>query len=128
MVHIDQNDKFDKLFESTMGLGNAINNFSNEVKSGINNFLKKFKPTYSVNAVTYFVIPGAPLKKNVNAYHFGKGELSEAKLFFDQVFKKTKELSFAPVELQLIQGKKKLIDEQKLGPVDIVKSTIQHSY
>jgi hypothetical protein len=42
------------------------------------------------------------------------------------VFKKTKELSFAPVELQLIQGKKKLIDEQKLGPVDIVKSAIQH--
>jgi len=109
-----------------MGLGNAINNFSNNVKSGIDNFLKKFKPTYSVNAVTYFVIPGAPLKKIVNAYHFGRGELSEAKLFFDQVFQKTKELRLAPVELQLIQGNKKLIDEQKLGPVDIVKSAIQH--
>ena len=55
-----------------------------------------------------------------------RGELSEAKLFFDQAFQKTKELSLVPVELQLIQGKKKLIDEQKLGPVDIVKSAIQH--
>jgi len=109
-----------------MGLGSAFNNFSNNVKSGIDGFLKKFKPTYSVNAVTYFVIPGAPLKKIVNAYHFGRGELSEAKLFFDQVFQKTKELRLAPVELQLIQGNKKLIDEQKLGPVDIVKSAIQH--
>jgi len=126
LVHIDQNDKFDKLFELIMGLGNAINNFSNNVKSGIDSFLKKFKPTYSVNAVTYFVIPGAPLKRSVNAYHFGKGELSEAKLFFDQAFQKTKELSLVPVELQLIQGNKKLIDEQKLGPVDIVKSAIQH--
>jgi len=42
------------------------------------------------------------------------------------VFQKTKEVRLAPVELQLIQGNKKLIDEQKLGPVDIVKSTIQH--
>ena len=108
-----------------MGLGNTFNNISDNIKTGINNFLKFFKPTYSVNAVTYFVIPGAPLKKNINTYHFGKGELTEAKLFFSQAFDKTKTLSFVPVELQLIQGNKKLIDNKKLGPVDLVKSTIR---
>ena len=126
MVRIDQNDKFDKTFESTMVLGRAVKNFSNNIKTGINNFLIFFKPTYSVNAVTYFVIPGAPLKKNINAYHFGKGELTEAKFFFNQAFDKTKKLSFAPVELQLIEGNKKLIDKKKLGPVDLVKSSIRH--
>ena len=109
-----------------MGLSSTINNLSNNIKAGINNFLKNFKPTYSVNAITYFVIPGVPLKKKISAYRFGRGELVEAKSFFDQALEKTKELGFVPVELQLIRGKEKLIDNQKLGPVDMVKSTIKN--
>ena len=109
-----------------MGLSSAINNLSKNIKTGVNTFLKNFKPSYSVNAITYFVIPGAPLKKKTSAYRFGRGELVEAKFFFDQALEKTKELGFVPVELQLIQGKEKLIDNQKLGPVDLVKSTIKH--
>ena len=109
-----------------MGLSSAINNLSKNIKTGVNNFLKNFKPSYSVNAITYFVIPGSPLKKKISAYRFGRGELVEAKFFFDQALEKTKELGFVPVELQLIQGKEKLIDNQKLGPVDLVKNTIKH--
>ena len=109
-----------------MGFSNAVNNLASNLRIGINNFLKNFKPSYSVNAITYFVIPGVPLKKKITAYRFGRGEFVEAKFFFDKALEKTKELGFVPVELQLIQGKEKLIDNQKLGPVDMVKSTIKN--
>ena len=109
-----------------MGFSSAIDNFSNNIKIGINNFLKYFKPSYSVNAITYFVIPGVPLKKKISAYRFGRGELAEAKFFFDQALEKTKELGFVLPELQLIQGREQLIDNQQLGPVDMVKNTIKN--
>ena len=73
-----------------MGLSSTINNFSKSIKTGINDFLKNFKPSYSVNTITYFVIPGAPLKKKISAYRFGRGELVKAKFFLTKLWKRQK--------------------------------------
>ena len=92
------------------------------MKKAWQNFIKSFQPTYSVNAVTYFLIPGTPLNKNENRHDFEKGAYDEAKVFFDKVVAKTKEIGFSPVEVQLIKGKKTVIQSQKFGPVDMLQS------
>jgi hypothetical protein len=80
-------------------------------------FIKSFKPTYSVSAVTYFVIPGVPVNKNISRHDFGKGEYEKAKEFYDKVVKKTKELGFSPAEVHLIKGKSNVIEKQQFGPL-----------
>ena len=91
------------------------------MKKAWQNFIKSFQPTYSVNAITYFVIPGIPVNKNENRHDFEKGAQEEAKEFFDKVVKKTKEMGFSPAEVQLIRGKNKVIQKQTFGPVDILQ-------
>lgn len=80
-------------------------------------FLRSFKPTYAVSAVTYFVIPGVPVNKNVSRHDFGKGEYEKAKEFYEKVVKKTQELGFSPAEVHLIKGKNSIIQKQVFGPV-----------
>jgi hypothetical protein len=82
------------------------------------NFITSFKPTYSVLAITYFVVPGLPVNKSENRYEFGKGEIDEARTFYDKVVNKTKELGFSPAEVHLIKGKKTVIDKKVFGPVE----------
>ena len=91
------------------------------MKKAWQNFIKSFQPTYAVNAITYFVIPGIPVNKNENRHEFEKGEYEEAKAFFDKVVKKTKDLGFSPAEVQLIKGKKSVIQKQTIGAVDVLK-------
>jgi hypothetical protein len=91
------------------------------MKKAWQNFIKSFQPTYSVNAITYFVIPGIPVNKNENRHDFDKGAYDEAKAFFEKVAKKTKDLGFSPAEIQLIKGKSKVVEKQVFGPVDLLK-------
>ncbi|MFT4736783.1 MAG: hypothetical protein ACI8QD_002113 [Cyclobacteriaceae bacterium] len=91
------------------------------MKKAWENFIKSFQPTYSVNAITYFVVPGIPVNKSENRHDFDKGEYDEAKVFFDKVSKKTKDLGFSPAEVQLIKGKKTIVEKQVFGAVDILK-------
>ena len=92
------------------------------LKSAIDNFLTSFKPTYSVSAITYFVVPGIPVNKNVSRHDFGKGQYEEAKEFYNKVVKRTKDIGFSPAAIQLVKGKKTVIEQQQLGPVDTVES------
>ena len=108
-----------------MGIKSTADNFFNGIQVSVNNFLRTLKPTYTVNAITYFVIPGVPLQKNVSKHDFGKGELEKAKGFFNEVIGKTKELGLAPVDIQLVKGKKSIIEQVKIGPVDQVLNTIK---
>ncbi|MFY0687270.1 MAG: hypothetical protein JXQ90_08900 [Cyclobacteriaceae bacterium] len=87
------------------------------LSDSINAFFTSFKPTYSVSAITYFVVPGIPINKNVNRHEFGKGEYDRAKEFYSKVVQKTKDIGFAPAEVQLIKGKKTVIEQQQFGPV-----------
>lgn len=80
-----------------------------------------FKPTYSVSAITYFVVPGVPVNKNISRHDFNKGEYEEAKAFFDKVVKKTKDIGFSPAEIQLIKGKKTVIEKTEIGPVAAIQ-------
>lgn len=91
------------------------------MKKAIANFFKQFQPSYTVNAITYFVIPGAPVQKNENKYGFGKGEQEEAKVFFDKVVKKTQDMGYSPAEIQLIKGRKSVVETKSLGPVNILQ-------
>lgn len=84
-------------------------------------FFDFFKPTYSVIVTTYHVIPGAPLNKNQHKHDFAKGAYEEAKTFFDKAVKKTDEIKLAPVEINLVKGKRNVVASQKFGPVDQVK-------
>ena len=80
-----------------------------------------FKPTYSVVVTTYHVIPGFPLNKNAHKHDFAKGAYEDAKAFFDKAVKKTGEIKLAPVEINLLKGKRTIVESQKFGPVDQVK-------
>ncbi len=84
-------------------------------------FFDLFKPTYSVVVTTYHAIPGFPGNKNQHKHDFAKGAHEEAKAFFDKVVKKTGEIKLAPVEINLVKGKKTVMASQKFGPVDQLK-------
>jgi len=93
----------------------------NKVLRSINKSLNVFRSSYKVNAITYVVIPGIPVNKNENIHEFKKGEFKEAKSFFESVVKRTEELGFSPAEIQLIRGKKKVIDKKYFGPIEDIK-------
>jgi hypothetical protein len=112
-----------------MGLKSAINNIKlksaaeqKKLKKAIDNFITSFKPTYSVSAITYFVVPGIPVNKNVSKHDFGKGQYEEAREFYDKVVKKTKDLGLSPAEIHLVKGKKTILEQQQIGNVDAVQN------
>lgn len=87
------------------------------------NFIKSFQPKYSVVVNMYHVIPGFPVQKHAHVHHFGNGELEEAQRFYDKVTLKHTQLGgFANTEVNLVKGKKTLIQAKKYGPVDMVKN------
>ena len=91
------------------------------MKKAWQNFIRIFQPTYSVAVTTYFVVPGYPLNRNHYRHDFDKGAYEEAKRFFDRVAKKTHDLRFAPVEIDLVKGKKTIMEKIKFGPVEQIK-------
>lgn len=70
----------------------------------------------------YHVIPGTPVKKFEHRHDFGKGELEEASTFYQKVVKKHNTLGFPNTEIQLIKGKKSIVEKKNFGPVEQVKN------
>ena len=86
------------------------------------NFLKSFKPRYSVIVNMYHVVPGNPIKKHAHKHDFGKGELNAASKFYQKVVNKHSQLGFPNTEIQLVKGKKTVLQTKNYGPVDMVKN------
>ncbi len=85
-------------------------------------FLTSFKPTYSVTVSMYHVIPGQQVKKFDYREDFGKGEIEQARKFYNALIARHKEIGFPNSEIHLLKGKKTSLHETKFGPVDLVKS------
>lgn len=85
-------------------------------------FFKLFQPRYSVVVNMYHVIPGTPIKKHSHVNDFGKGQLDMAQTFFNQVVEKHNTLGFPNTEIQLMKGKKTVLEKKNYGPVDLVKT------
>lgn len=95
--------------------------FASSIQKSIDKFLTNFKPTYSVSAITYFVLPGVPVNKNVSTHAFGKGEYVEAKEFYHKVIRKTEDIGLSPAEIVLIKGKKTVLEKKIIGPLEQIK-------
>ncbi len=99
-----------------------ITGISESIDSNYKSFVKQFKPRYFVVVNMYHVIPGNPVKQQSFTEGFDKGELEQASKFFRKVVTKHGELGFPNTEIQLIKGKKTILDTKKFGPVDMVKT------
>ena len=84
-------------------------------------FITAFKPTYKVDITMYHFIPGMPVKANRTRHSFKKGEFEAAKLFFQNASEKTRDVNMAPVEIDLVRGKRKVISRRHFGPVKKLK-------
>lgn len=91
------------------------------MKKAWRNFVTSLKPSYSVIFTMYHVIPGSPVKRNATKHEFGKGAYEEAKKFFDQVVHKTNQVRLAPVEVHLVKGKKRVVQNIQFGPIKELK-------
>ena len=78
-------------------------------------------PSYKVDVTVYQFIPGMPVKENRTRHAFKKGEYEKAKLFFDQASEKTRDHNVAPVEINLVKGRKRIVTSRHFGPVKNLK-------
>jgi hypothetical protein len=85
------------------------------------NFIKAFKPTYNVDVTMYHFIPGMPVKSEKTRHSFKKGELVAAQEFFEKASEKTRAHSIAPVEINLVKGRRRVISSRHFGPVKALK-------
>lgn len=86
------------------------------------NFLKTFKPTYSVIVSMYHVIPGRKVQKYDHKHDFDKGEIDKARVFYNSVVKKHADTGFPNTEISLIKGKKTILHSREFGPISMVKT------
>lgn len=91
------------------------------MKNPLAGLIKMFQPRYSVVVNMYHVIPGNPIQKHSHRHEFDKGEIDKASMFFHKVVRRHSELGFPNTEVQLIKGKKSVIQAKNYGPVDLVK-------
>ena len=70
----------------------------------------------------YHVIPGRQIQKYDHKHDFGKGEIEEARVFYNNVLKKHSETEFPNTEISLIKGKKTVLHQRQFGPVELVKT------
>ena len=93
----------------------------NRISRKWNDFAKRFKPRYNVDVTMYQFIPGMPVKAEKTRHKFNKGAFNEAKLFFDQASEKTKNHNVAPVEINLVKGRRRVVTSRHFGPVKSLK-------
>jgi len=91
------------------------------MKKNWRKFIKTFRPSYKVDVTMYHFIPGMPVKANKTRHSFKKGEFEEAKLFFEQASAKTKDHNIAPVEINLVKGRRRVLTSRQFGPVNNLK-------
>ena len=91
------------------------------IQKHITSFSNFFRSTYTVNAITYVVLPGVPVNKNENVHKFEKGQYKEAYHFYNQVVKKTEQLGFSPAEILFIKGKSKIVEKREFGPIEEIR-------
>jgi len=91
------------------------------MKKNWRKFINSLKPSYKVDVTMYHFIPGMPVKANKTRHTFKKGEIEEAKLFFEQVSNKTKDHNIAPVEINLVRGKRRVVTSRHFGPINNLK-------
>lgn len=92
------------------------------MKKAIADFFKLFQPKYSVVVNMYHVIPGVPVQKQSHIQEFGNGEETAASSYYHKVIRRHNQLGFPNTEIQLIKGKKTVIETKTYGPVSVVKS------
>jgi hypothetical protein len=100
----------------------SVNQFFIYLSGLIKRGITYFKPTYTVVFTMYHVIPGIPVQGKPDHHNFGKGEWKKAGDFYDKLVAKMQEFKIAPVEVQLIKGKKKILKSHHLGPVQELKT------
>ena len=83
-------------------------------------FVIPFLPSYKVVFSMYQVIPGIPVNKQDSIHNFAKGTGKNAKAFYYDVVKSTREKKIIPSEVNLIR-RRKVIASAKFGPIDDIK-------
>lgn len=91
------------------------------MKKNWRKFITSLKPSYKVDVTMYHFIPGMPVKAEKTRHSFKKGEFDEAKLFFEQASAKTKDHNIAPVEINLVRGRRRVVTSRHFGPVKNLK-------
>lgn len=91
------------------------------MKARWNKFMINFKPSYKVDVTMYQFVPGMPVKANKTRHKFDKGAFDEAKLFFESASKKTRDHNIAPVEINLVKGRRRVVTSRHFGPVKALK-------
>lgn len=91
------------------------------MKNPLAGLIKMFQPKYSVVVNMYHVIPGIPIQKHAHRHEFDRGEFDRASMFFHKVVKRHTELGFPNTEVQLVKGKKTIVQAKNYGPVELVK-------
>jgi hypothetical protein len=84
-------------------------------------FTNRFRAKYNVDVTLFHFIPGFPVKSKCTRHRFNKGEFNEAKLFFDKASAKTRDSNVAPVEINLVKGKSRVLISRHFGPIKTLK-------
>jgi hypothetical protein len=84
-------------------------------------FVKRFDPVYNVDVTMYHFIPGMPVKAERTRHAFKKGALEEATSFFERASEKTRDHNVAPVEINLVKGRRRVVTSRHFGPVKALK-------
>jgi hypothetical protein len=91
------------------------------MKKNWRKFINSLKPSYKVDVTMYHFIPGMPVKAEKTRHSFKKGQLDEATMFFESASQKTKYHNIAPVEINLVKGRRRVMTSRQFGPVKALK-------
>ena len=91
------------------------------MKKNWKKIINSFRPSYKVDVTMYPFIPGMPVRSYKTRHSFKKGQFEEAKCFFDQATAKTRDHDVAPVEINHIKGRRRVVTSRYFGPVKNLK-------
>jgi hypothetical protein len=109
------------IFDTKKSIINRKRRFIGNTKTRWRKFTNRFRAKYNVDVTLFHFIPGLPVKSNCTRHRFNKGEFKEAKLFFDKASSKTRDSNVAPVEINLVKGKRRVLISRHFGPIKTLK-------